>query len=90
MTAVLRSAILLAALLSVLTACESAPAKQWYKPGGNYTTDEFARDSASCTKKDVVDEACLRGRGWVPLSADAERAPMVGGPTPGKERYAPK
>ena len=82
---------LLAIALS-LSACVPDQEKQWYKPGGNYTTAEFERDQASCTKDKKLDEDCLRALGWVSLSADPYRgaAPMQGGGTPSKERYAPK
>ena len=58
------------ALVTFLGACSLDPEKQWYKPGGNYTAAEFDRDSKACTKSRVLDEECLKARGWVPLSGD--------------------
>jgi hypothetical protein len=51
--------------------CSLEPDPQWYKPGSqSYTVAEFQRDHAECTKNRQLDETCLRGRGWVPLSGD--------------------
>jgi hypothetical protein len=87
MSAVARPILLLAATLSSLTACASEPERQWYKPGGNYTVAEFQRDQAACTKNRVLDEECLKGRGWISISADKEKGPApVERPT-GKPRY---
>jgi hypothetical protein len=95
MSAVTRRIAPLALLLlfTFSTACTSELPKQYYKPGGNYTSDEFLRDRSACTKDGAVDEQCLLARGWVPLTADEDtRQPMKGGAESGKERtrYAPK
>lgn len=65
-----------------LAACSSSESdKQWYKPNVDYTTAEFERDRAACTdKKKVLDEACLKQRGWAALGGDigpAIKAPAV-------------
>ncbi len=82
MGAVARRIFLLAVLALSLTACASEPQKQWYKPGGNYTVAEFQRDETACTQNKVLDEECLKGRGWIAISADTDKgpAPMQGGP----------
>jgi hypothetical protein len=43
--------------------------KQWMKVGEPYTTAEFRRDYAECsrTKGGTLDEDCLRSRGWVDM-----------------------
>ncbi len=71
-----------------LAACASLePERQWYKPGGNYTVAEFRQDQTACTKNRVLDEECLKQRGWVPLSGDRE-APARPQPTGrGGSRY---
>jgi hypothetical protein len=83
--------LLTLAFASSLTACTSDPEKQWYKPSGNYTTAEFERDSKACTKKSVLDEECLKQRGWVPLSGDIARKPgekpSAGGANKESNRY---
>jgi hypothetical protein len=33
---------------------------------------EFQRDQAECTKDHVLDEMCMKHRGWIPLSPDRE------------------
>jgi len=66
-----------AALVAVLVSCSIEPEKQWYKPGvEHYTTQDFDRDVASCTDKKtkVIDEDCLKEKGWMPLSADVNKA----------------
>jgi hypothetical protein len=63
--------LLVASLLPV--ACSSERDRQWYKPAGNYTTTEFARDRDECTPKGrELDEQCMKQRGWVPLTSDRE------------------
>ena len=58
-----------------LGACAFEARKQWYKPGDTYTVAEFQRDETACTKSRVLDEACLRERGWVAISADEDKGP---------------
>ena len=72
----MRGLLLLMALVPLLPACASSE-KQWYKPGVEYTTAEFRRDRTACEKNDKLDEGCLRQKGWVPLSTDAEKAAPV-------------
>ncbi len=88
MSAVTRRILLLAAIVLPLAACASTPEKQWYKPGGNYTMAEFRQDQSACTRNKVLDEECLRARGWVAISADEDKGPtpMHGGPPETKRR----
>jgi hypothetical protein len=93
MIAVIRQVCTLVAISIALVACGSGPEKQWYKPGANYTISEFQHDQKECTKNDVLDEECMRERGWVTLSADTDKSPppMKGGPQmENRPRYAPK
>ena len=84
----------LATCVISLAACSTETEKQWYKPGVSYTMADFERDQAACTKNKVVDEDCLKERGWVAISTDKDTSnPMKGGlQTPDKDRtrYAPK
>ena len=69
-----RLAVLALATL-VLGGCE-AP-KQWMKVSEPYTTAEFRRDYAECskTKSGDLDENCMRSRGWVEMKpSKADRA----------------
>ena len=78
MTAVIRRWWLLTLVASsVLVGCSSERDRQWYKPNANYTVDEFKRDRDACTKDNVLDEKCMKQRGWVPLTSDRAPAPKV-------------
>jgi hypothetical protein len=65
--------VLLLGVVVSLTACIASPDKQWYKPNDAYTTAEFQRDRDQCTKGKVLDEDCLRQRGWIPISSDIQK-----------------
>jgi hypothetical protein len=70
----------------ILTACAGADTeKQWYKPNVNYTATDFERDRASCTDKKtkLLDEDCMKERGWAALGGDIE--PAVKAPDPPKK-----
>jgi hypothetical protein len=82
MPAVNRLILVIAAV--ALAGCAAEPDKQWYK-ASSYTVAEFQRDRDACTKNGVLDEPCLRQRGWIPLSADKEKP--VQPPEPVKGRY---
>lgn len=62
----LRAALILTAAASVLAGCASDTA-QWMKVNESYTTAEFQRDHAACSKGLKLDEACMRSKGWVDL-----------------------
>jgi hypothetical protein len=73
MTGAMLRVFLIAVTLLTLAACYAGEVeKQWYKPGVDYTIAEFKQDQAACTKNRVLDEACLRQRGWVGLSGDRD------------------
>jgi hypothetical protein len=42
--------------------------RQWLKVDQKYTTDEFRRDHAACTKDGKLDDNCMRSRGWVAVN----------------------
>jgi hypothetical protein len=61
----LRVALTLVAAF-LLVAC--AQDKQWMKVGESYSTAEFRRDYAECSKPTgALDEDCMRSRGWVDM-----------------------
>ncbi len=63
--------LLLIATSGIIVGCSTERDRQWYKPASNYTTEEFKRDRDTCTsKKDVLDEACMKEKGWVPITSD--------------------
>jgi hypothetical protein len=57
--------------VATLLGCSSGPEKQWMKTGP-YTSEEFKRDTAACTRDGDLDEACMRAKGW--FAVQAERA----------------
>ena len=75
-------ALLPIAALILVAACNNVADKQWYKPNENYTAADFARDSTACTDKKsrVLDESCMKDRGWVALGGDI--GPPVKAPDP--------
>ena len=77
-----RLTVLLPLIVLVLSGCGHATDKQWYKPNVDYTTAEFERDRVACSpkKSNILDEACMKERGWLPLSGDigpAVKAPEM-------------
>jgi hypothetical protein len=82
MPRVMRLMLVIAAV--ALASCSHSQDKQWYK-ATPYTVAEFQRDRDACTTRDVLDEACMRQRGWIPLSADKDKP--VPAPEPPRGRY---
>jgi hypothetical protein len=77
--------VLLVAL--VLGGC-AAEEKQWLKVNERYTTAEFRRDYAACSKDGTLDEACLRAKGWVDVKpSPGDRAAQPVHPTNENYRY---
>ena len=70
-------ALLIACGALALAGCSSAPEIEWMKVGQPYTANEFRRDYAECDKKPNLED-CLRGRGWV--SVTAQTAPKQTAP----------
>lgn len=59
-----------AAVLVVLAASACAePEREWLKVNQPYTAEEFRRDLAACTRGSTLDEECMKGRGWISVSA---------------------
>jgi hypothetical protein len=72
----LRSGALLVLLALGLVACGSTDKREWMKVGQKYTKEEFLRDRKECLRDGDPDEACMRQRGWVPVSpSSAEKDP---------------
>ena len=83
-------ALLPIAALILAAACNNVADKQWYKPNENYTAADFARDSTACTdkKSKVLDESCMKDRGWVALGGDI--GPPVKAPEPSSQKGTTK
>jgi hypothetical protein len=54
------------------------------KVGQPYTVEDFRRDVRACTRAGVLDEACMRDRGWVSVNPRPEKPPE---PPPPTKRY---
>jgi hypothetical protein len=70
----------------------SSDERQWLKLDQKYTTEEFRRDHAECSKGGKLDDACMRSRGWVavnPSGKEEVRDPMARelGPPSQRTRY---
>ncbi|HEY7649766.1 MAG TPA: hypothetical protein VID04_12250 [Methylomirabilota bacterium] len=51
-----------------LAACGGTE-REWMKINESYTKEEFRRDVAQCTHGITLDEACMKSRGWVSVTA---------------------
>ena len=75
-----------AVALALLGGCAGTDEKQWLKVNQSYTTAEFQRDYAACSKGGTLDEACLRAKGWVDVKPSrGDRA--ADAPPPANESY---
>ena len=59
--------ILVTGVLLSLASCSSGE-RQWMKLDSRYTTEDFRRDHASCSKSGTLDDTCMRKLGWVSVN----------------------
>lgn len=59
--------VLTAVALLAAAGCAS-DGREWLKPNEKYTTEEFRRDHAACSKSGKLDDTCMRSRGWVAVN----------------------
>jgi hypothetical protein len=87
--AMLTWALVLGCLVAaILGGCGGHSDKQWMKVNESYTTEEFRRDHAACSKGLVLDDACLRAKRWVDLKPSArDRAADTPPPPPVPQDY---
>ena len=52
----------------LLAAGCSSDDRQWMKLNERYTTEEFRRDHAACSKSGKLDDPCMRSRGWIAVN----------------------
>lgn len=66
----MRARVLLATLplCAGLAACADTE-REWMKINESYTKEEFRRDVAQCSRGTTLDEACMKSRGWVSVTA---------------------
>ena len=82
-----RSWLLTCLAAGILAGCAHSD-KQWMKVNESYTTAEFQRDHAACSKGLSLDEACMRARGWVDVKPSArDRAADTPPPGPAPQDY---
>ncbi len=61
---------------AVVSGCGGAPERQWMKINAQYSTAEFRRDHAACSRGGRLDAECMRSRGWVDVNpSKVEKAP---------------
>lgn len=84
--------VLTVAVLLAAAAC-SSDERQWLKLNQKYSTEDFRRDHAACSKGGTLDDACMRSRGWVAVNpsgkGETPKDPFARdlGPAPGRIRY---
>lgn len=59
--------LLALAVLAAAAGCASDE-RQWLKINEKYTTEEFRRDHAACSRGGKLDDVCMRNRGWVAVN----------------------
>jgi hypothetical protein len=64
----MRRTLTLSALWIAVVVSGCGSDREWMKVDGQYTTAEFRRDLAACTVKGVLDEECMKARGWVAVA----------------------
>jgi hypothetical protein len=62
------------ALATLVGACAQSE-REWMKAGQPYTVEEFRRDVRECTRGRVLDEDCMKKRGWVSVNPRPEKLP---------------
>jgi len=58
----------------------AADEREWMKINEKYTTEEFRRDYAECSKGGKLDEECMKRRGWVAVTAPKQEDKPFGDP----------
>jgi hypothetical protein len=68
----IRVPALIALSLLGLAGCSASDDREWMKVDKRYTKEEFQRDYKECSRKGDLDDACMRQRGWIPMSPTKE------------------
>ena len=66
--------------LAVVVAGCASDDREWMKIGEKYTTEEFRRDYAECSKGSDLDEECMKRRGWVAVTTPKQEDKPFGDP----------
>jgi hypothetical protein len=86
----MRRTLTLSALWIAVVVSGCGSDREWMKVDGQYTTAEFRRDLAACTVKGVLDEECMKARGWVavaPPKTEQKKEDPLAPPGRGGRRY---
>lgn len=70
-----KTTIVAMVLGSVVSGCSASSDRQWMKINEQYSTADFRRDHAACTKSSTLDDACMRSRGWVDVNPSKAEKP---------------
>ena len=84
----IRLPLALVVIGAALAGCSAE--KQWMKVGESYTTAEFQRDYAECskTKTGELNDDCMRAKGWVEMApTKADRAANAPAPAAVSPKY---
>ena len=68
-----KSTFLVIAAACLVAGCASSDERQWMKIKTSYTTDEFRRDLAECSKSGKLNDECMQARGWVALTPKSDK-----------------
>ena len=61
---------------AVIAGCATSSGREWMKINEKYSTADFRRDHAACTKGGSLDDACMRSRGWVDVNPSKAEKPV--------------
>jgi hypothetical protein len=70
-----KTTIVAVLLGSVIAGCSASSDRQWMKINEQYSTADFRRDHAACTRGGTLDDACMRSRGWVDVNPSKAEKP---------------
>jgi hypothetical protein len=58
-----------------LTGCSAHDEREWMKVDRRYSNEDLQRDYRDCSRRGDLDDACMRQRGWIPMSPTKEEPP---------------
>ncbi|HSE91839.1 MAG TPA: hypothetical protein VLF19_00925 [Methylomirabilota bacterium] len=81
-----RAAFVAVLVVLAVSAC-AEPEREWLKVNQPYSAEEFRRDIAACTQGSALDEECMKGRGWISVSAKRSEKSQEPIRAPASPRY---
>jgi hypothetical protein len=58
-----------------LAGCSAHDEREWMKVDRRYSNEDLQRDYRDCSRRGDLDDACMRQRGWIPMSPTKEEPP---------------